>query len=179
MGKCMALIGYTGHSSLLVKFKIMIKHKYLAGARFMGNLKYFVLTLSIIWCLILLLSFSLLTAINVFRYALSRSAVSLLVCSILALSALPALLLHVYLKKRYGETRALPPLVMMISFFAVNYFYASYWGLLSFETAITMIRSSLIITLITFMALLLIYTIFIRQRRRRVEDYIAEVFRRS
>jgi cbb3-type cytochrome oxidase subunit 3 len=178
MGKCMALIGYTGHSSLLVKFKIMIKHKYSAGARFMGNLKYLIFTLSIIWCLMLLLSFSSLTAINVFRYASSRSAVSLLVSSILALSALPALLLRMYLKKRYRETKGLPPLVVMISFFAVNYFYASYWGLLSFETAITMIRSSLIITLITFIALLLIYHIY-RQRRRRVEDYIAEVFRRS
>jgi len=121
MGKCMALIGYTGHSSLLVKFKIMIKHKYLAGARFMSNLKYVVLTLSILWCLMLLLSFSSLIAINVFRYALSRSAVSLLVNSILALSALPALLLRMYLKKRYGETKGLPPLVVMISFFAVNF----------------------------------------------------------
>jgi hypothetical protein len=144
----------------------------------MGNLKYFVSTLSIIWCLMLLLSFSLLTAINVFRYALSRSAVSLLVCSILALSALPAQLLRVYLKKRYGETKGLPPLVGMISFFAVNYFYASYWGLLSFETAIALIRFSLIITLSTSTALLLIYYIY-RQRRRRVEDYIAEVIRQS
>jgi cbb3-type cytochrome oxidase subunit 3 len=173
MRKCMALIGYTGHSSLLVKFKILIKRKYLAGARFMGNLKYVVLTLSILWCLMLLLSFSSLIAINVFRYALSRSAVSLL-----ALPVLPALLLRMYLKKRYGETKDLPPLVVMISFFAVNYFYASYWGLLSFETAITMIRSSLIIALIVFMTLLLIYYIY-RQRRRSVEDYIAEVFRRS
>lgn len=174
----MALISYTDYSSLLVKFKTMIKRKYLAGTRFMGNLKYFVSTLSIIWCLMLLLSFSLLTAINVFRYALSRSVDSLFIYSILALSALPALLLRMYLKKHYGETRALPPLVVMISFFAVNYFYASYWGLLSFETAIALIRFSLIITLFTSTALLLIYYIY-RQRCRRVEDYIAEVIRQS
>jgi hypothetical protein len=150
------------------------------GMGFMENLKYLVSTLLILWCLMLFFSFSSLIAISVFRYALSQLFLPV-IYSILALSVLPALLpllLHVYLKKRCGETRALPPLVAMILFFAANYFYAFYWGLLSFETAVTLIQFSLIITLFTSIVLFSIYYIY-RQRHRRAEDYIAEVIKKD
>lgn len=155
----------------------MVRCKYLMGMGFMENLKYLVSTLLILWCLMLFFSFSSLIAISVFRYALSQLFLPV-IYSILALSVLPALLLHVYLKKRYGETRALPPLVAMILFFAANYFYAFYWGLLSFEKAVTLIQFSLIITLFTSIVLFSIYYIY-RQRRGRAEDYIAEVIKKD
>jgi drug/metabolite transporter (DMT)-like permease len=118
-------------------------------------------------------AFSTLVAIGVIRYALSFSNSYFIV--VFAVLVLLALILRVYLSKRYGETRALPPLVAVVLFFAVNYYYAFNWGLLGLETAATLSQFSLVITLSTLTIILLVYYVFYRRRYRRVEDYVAEV----
>ena len=139
----------------------------------MGYLKYHVLTFLVLCCLMFFFAFSTFVAIGVIRYALSFS--NAYFYAMLAVSVLPALILHVYLSKRYGETRALPPLVAIVLFFAVNYYYAFNWDLLGLETAATLSQFSLVITLSTLTILLLVNYVFYRRRSRRVEDYVAEV----
>jgi hypothetical protein len=118
-------------------------------------------------------AFSTFVAIRVIRYALSFS--NAYFYAVLTVSVLPALILHVYLSKRYGETKALPPLVAIVLFFAVNYYYAFNWEILGLETAATLSQFSLVITLSTLTILLLVYYVFYRRKSRRVEDYVAEV----
>lgn len=139
----------------------------------MGYLKYPVLTFLVLCCLMFFFAFSTLVAIGVIRYALSFSNSYFIV--VFAVLVLLALILRVYLSKRYGETRALPPLVAVVLFFAVNYYYAFNWGLLGLETAATLSQFSLVITLSTLTIILLVYYVFYRRRYRRVEDYVAEV----
>jgi hypothetical protein len=118
-------------------------------------------------------AFSTFVAIGVIRHALSFS--NAYFYTVLTVSVLPALILHVYLSKRYGETKALPPLVAIVLFFAVNYYYAFSWEILGLETAATLSQFSLVITLSTLTILLLVYYVFYRRKSRRVEDYVAEV----
>lgn len=143
----------------------------------MGYLKYPVLTFLVLCCLVFFFAFSTFVAIGVIRYALSFSFSDseYYFNVVFAVSVLPVLILHVYLRKRYGETRALPPLVAIVLFFAVNYYYAFNWGLLGLETAATLSQFSLVITLSTLTIILLVYYVFYRRRYRRVEDYVAEV----
>lgn len=141
----------------------------------MGYLKYPVLTFLVLCCLLFFFAFSTLVAIGVIRYALSFSFSNSYFNVVFAVSVFPELILHVYLRKRYGETRALPPLVAIVLFFAVNYYYAFNWGLLGLETAATLSQFSLVITLSTLTIILLVYYVFYRRRYRRVEDYVAEV----
>jgi len=145
---------------------------------YLKNLKYYVLTLLVLCCLMFFLAFSTLVAIEVIRYVYSLSFSDILSYFnvVFAVTLPPGLILHVYLKKRYGETRDLPyPVAIVLFFFAINYYYALNWGLLGLETTATLSQFSLVITLSTLLIILLIYYVFHRRRYKRVEDYIAEV----
>jgi drug/metabolite transporter (DMT)-like permease len=139
----------------------------------LGYLKYPVLTFLVLCCLVFFFAFSTFVAIRVIRYALSFS--NAYFYAVLTVSVLPALILRVYLSKRYGETKALPPLVAIVLFFAVNYYYAFNWEILGLETAATLSQFSLVITLSTLTIILLVYYVFYRRKSRKVEDYVAEV----
>jgi len=146
---------------------------------YLKNLKYYALTLLVLCCLMFSLAFSTLVAIEVIRYVSSLSFSDIesylnVVNVVFAVTVLPGLILHLYLKKRYGETRDLYLVATVLFFFAINYYYAFNWGLLDLETTATLSQFSLVITLSTLL-ILLIYYVFHRRRYKRVEDYIAEV----
>ncbi|WP_424155060.1 hypothetical protein [Thermosphaera aggregans] len=144
---------------------------------YLKNLKYHVITLLVLCCLIFFLAFSILVVFEVIRYVLSLSFSDLEIYLnvLFAVTLLPGLILHVYLRKRYGRTRDLPPLVATVLFFAINYYWAFNWGLLGLETAATLFQFSLVTTLSAVTIILLVYYVFYRRRYKRVEDYIAEV----
>lgn len=143
----------------------------------MENLKYYVSTFLILWSLMILVTFSSIIAFEVLRHVWAHASTPTFVVYIatMAFSAIgiPGLL-HLYLKSRWGETRALPPLIAMILFFVANYFYASYWGLLSFEAVARLSRFALVFSIVFALFFILLSGYVYRRRHKKVEDYIAE-----